>query len=184
MLEGAFSFRGRLGRLQFFLDSLALGVACFLFVVAVAFFVMPAKSTGLAMAVVIGAVVLFAPVVIWVSLSLQARRIRDIGWDPVVVLVGWAALGVLDLVLAKLVPSLAVPDQHGTFIGSFVNLAMSLALLFWPSSDDAGDVSAPPPRMTRLESLGLANGPAVVLPGAAPPPSRPRAQGFGRRNLP
>jgi uncharacterized membrane protein YhaH (DUF805 family) len=180
MFEDAFSFRGRLGRLRFFIDSLALGGLCLVFAVLIAFFVFPARSDGLSLVAFFIGMALCLPIVIWLSLSLYVRRIRDIGWDPLVVILGWVALGVLDFVVARLVPALAAPGNHGTIVGGLLNLALTLAIFFWPGSDNEdGGVPRPVERMTRMEGLGLAQA-ATPLPRNVPP-RQSRPQGFGRR---
>ena len=88
MFEIAFSFRGRLGRLPFFLGSLALGVAAVVGLVALAAGVGVAAKRHEWGAVVLLCVALLPLAVagLWCSLSLHVRRIRDIGWDPAVVI--------------------------------------------------------------------------------------------------
>jgi hypothetical protein len=69
-------------------------------------------------------------------------RIRDIGWDPVCVIPGWIAVAIIDGLVAGKIPAIALGGQHGTIVGALVNLALFLALLFWPSSEH--DNSATP----------------------------------------
>ena len=98
MLDYLFGFNARLGRLHFFLATIALAVAA--------------------------------------TLNLQAMRLRDIGWDPICVIVGWIAIEIIDGIIAMKVPSLSLgPGHHGTVLASIVNLVMGGLLLFWPSSD-------------------------------------------------
>ena len=180
MFEGAFSFGGRIGRLSFFLQGLAMVPAAGIAAAALAFLVYPARRDGLGLAFFIGCAALLGLVAAWYSLSLHVRRIRDIGWDPVVVIVGWIALAVGDPVVAHLVPSLAAGGHHpGTWVGAILNLALSAALLLWPGHDGPDAPLDTGPRMTRVEALGYSSS-----QGAAPVAARPRRpQGFGRRGL-
>jgi hypothetical protein len=59
-------------------------------------------------------------------------RVRDIGWDPVVVMAGWLAIEFVDAIVAE---KMLGPGHYGTMISSIVNLVMTGILLFWPSSD-------------------------------------------------
>jgi hypothetical protein len=66
---------------------------------------------------------------------LQSMRIRDIGWDPVCVIPAWIALMIVDHVAAGRFPAWAIGQEHqGTMLGGLVNLALLLALTFWPSA--------------------------------------------------
>ena len=71
-----------------------------------------------------------------------SMRIRDIGWDPVCVNPGWIAVAIIDGLVASKMPAIALGHQQpGTIVGALVNLALFLALLFWPSAEH--DNSAP-----------------------------------------
>lgn len=104
MLAAVFSFRGRVDRRQFFLGSLALGVVlALLAAMLISFVELPSRPTP---AMVLEAVLLViaAPLAVWSALSLQARRMRDIGWEPLIGLPMWiGAVG-----LAQSLPLLAV----------------------------------------------------------------------------
>ncbi|CCD95280.1 conserved membrane hypothetical protein [Bradyrhizobium sp. ORS 375] len=132
-----FGFNARLGRLQYFLASLALGVITVILAVAVAFLVAttaPQKS-ALAISVPIIAVIGLG---LLANLMLQAMRFRDIGWDPVCVIPAWFAVMALDYVIASRFPEYAATAAHsGTWVGALINLGLCIALLFFPSS--AGD---------------------------------------------
>lgn len=139
MLDIVFGFNNRLGRLQFFLASIVLAVVmtaiCFVVAMSVLRHITPAnvrpedllKSWGTIAAIVFFAVATF---------TLQAMRIRDIGWDPVCVVPAWLALMIVDYVVATRFPHLAINQEHtGTIVGGLVNLVLTLALLFWPGND-------------------------------------------------
>ncbi|HEY3677146.1 MAG TPA: hypothetical protein VGL45_00395 [Bradyrhizobium sp.] len=148
MLGFIFGLNARLGRLHYFLASLAAGVAmtvlCILVVLAV-FQSLPRGGQLSYDAVkwpIIGLVVLFC----LISFTLQSMRIRDIGWDPVCVVPTWIALMAIDFAVARKFPGLAVGREHyGTIVGGLFNFGMTLALLFWPSGDHDGsaDFSEP-----------------------------------------
>jgi hypothetical protein len=100
---------------------------------------------------VIAAAVLF----IWLSFTLHSMRIRDMGWDPVCVIPGWIAAMIIDGVVASKIPAIALlHGQHGTIVGALVNVALFVALLFWPSCepDNAAPTSGDPFRMPDLPS--------------------------------
>lgn len=70
------------------------------------------------------------------TFTLQAMRIRDIGWDPVCVIGGWIAVLVIDVIVATEMPALALgPGHHATIVSSLVNLVMTGILLFWPGNN-------------------------------------------------
>lgn len=139
MLGFVFGLNARLGRLHFFLASVALAI------------VMTAMCFGIAMAVlrttspsmirpeeltgnwaIIAAMIFFG----LATFTLQSMRIRDIGWDPVCVIPAWIALMIVDHVVAGRFPAWAIGQEHrGTMVGGLVNLALMLALTFWPSAD-------------------------------------------------
>ena len=141
MLGFLFGFNARLGRLHYFLASLGLGVLMVALGVAVVgnFLINNNKSASqLAWPLIVLAVIFVAA-----SLSLQCMRIRDIGWDPVLVMPTWIAICIVDHLVATKIPSLSLDPFHsGTVVGSLFNLGMVLALWFWPS----GDHVASPPR--------------------------------------
>ena len=103
---------------------------------------------------VITAAILF----IWLSFTLHSMRIRDIGWDPVCVIPGWIAVAIIDGLVAGKIPAIALGGQHGTIVGALVNLALFLALLFWPSTehDNSAPTSGEPFRTPDLPSRGPA----------------------------
>jgi uncharacterized membrane protein YhaH (DUF805 family) len=146
MLGFIFGFNARLGRMHFFLGTIALAVVmtliCFA-IAGVAFSNMPRgvhPSAEMLMGSwpVIAAGVLFGTA----TFTLQAMRFRDIGWDPVCVIPGWIAVAIVDRIVALKMPALSIGHTHtGTAVGALVNLALLLALLFWPS----GDYEAPTP---------------------------------------
>ena len=139
MLGFLFGFNARLGRMHFFLGTIVLAVVmtaiCFAIAGAV-FQNMPRgvrpNEADLMTWPVIAAIVFFG----LVTFTLQAMRIRDIGWDPVCVIPAWIAVMLVDGMVAGKFPSWSLgPDHHGTVVSALTNLVLFGALLFWPSGD-------------------------------------------------
>ncbi|WP_298257358.1 hypothetical protein [Bradyrhizobium sp.] len=138
MLDLVFGLNARLGRLRYFLACIALGIVmtgvCFALVVSGTIHIPRGSQLTWQMLSwpVLGAIALF----VLVTVMLQAMRVRDIGWDPVVVMAAWFAIVFVDVIVAVKIPDLAIAhDHYGTIVGSLVNLVMTGILLFWPSSD-------------------------------------------------
>jgi len=87
MIEVLFLFGGRLGRLGYFLIGLAISIggSCLLI-----FGLGPLVESGGAPVILALAVTGLA--ILWMSLSLQAARIRDIGLRPLFVILGFVVL--------------------------------------------------------------------------------------------
>jgi uncharacterized membrane protein YhaH (DUF805 family) len=139
MLGFIFGLNARLGRLQYFLSIIGLAVVmtgiCFLMAResfdAAANGIPPSIELIKRPAIIVGIIFLL------ITLTLQAMRFRDIGWDPVCVIPGWFAVLIVDMVVVKKFPGLSLgPDRHGTAVGALVNVALLLALFFWPSVHD------------------------------------------------
>lgn len=143
MLGFVFGLNARLGRLHYFLITIGVAVLmtgiCFVIALqnlSTTHGVPRSIETLKGPAIVLGIIFLL------ITLTLQSMRIRDIGWDPVCVIPGWIAVLIIDMVVANKFPTLSLGHEHqGTAVGALVNLALFLALLFWPSSDYE---SAPP----------------------------------------
>jgi uncharacterized membrane protein YhaH (DUF805 family) len=199
MLEAVFSFRGRINRLQYFLSCVAFGMALIVFAVLAVGLVAAhgglqgaiTATPGLALIGLLA--VLLAPVFLWVSYSLQARRFRDIGWEPLYVIPGWIAIDIVDRLLAKGLPSLAIGSSHDvTPIGGLVNLALVCALLFWPGAANGefnpsvGIDWPEPEEPSRAAPVAPVR---AAVPARSPAPVRaaasvvPAAPSFGRRGL-
>ncbi len=193
MLAAVFSFRGRLNRIQYFLGSWGLGMA--LVVLAVILFVgalggrspgQPQNMASLGLTALFCIVVL-GPIYLWVSLSLQARRFRDIGWEPTYVIPAWIGLDLLDRVAVWAAPPIGVtPDSGVSWLGLLLNLGLGGCLLFWPGRppfdaaavfDDVPEANPPPSRPQ--DQPAMARAPAA--PAARP--ASPAPAGFGRRGL-
>ena len=193
MLGAVFGFGGRLNRLQFFFASLGLGLAVIVLLVPMVFVLVLHRaggfSPGVGVALLLG--VLAILVALWTSLSLQARRIRDIGWNPLLVIPGDIALQVADQLVARAMPHLALgPHRTETLVGALVNLGLALCLLFWPgqggpaqSAPPATSAKAPkPPKAGKAEPSSAAAPIVAARPAANWAIEGPRTT-FGRRGL-
>jgi len=197
MLAAIFSFRGRLNRLQYFVGCCGLGAA--LVVLAVILVVgalggrspdQPQNLASLGL-VALFCIVVLGPTYLWVSFSLQARRFRDIGWEPTVVIPAWIGLGVLDRLAVWAAPTIAITPESGvSWLGLLLNLGLGGCLLFWPGRPDF-DVAAvfddvpPPSQSPSRSSVPPPGQPATARAAFAPAPRAASAApaGFGRRGL-
>ena len=138
MLGFLFGFNARLGRMHYFLATIALAVVMTAICFAIASYVFHSNPGGMTPEMLmmtwptLAAMAFFA----WMTFTLQSMRIRDIGWDPVCVIPAWIALLIVDKVVAARFPAWSLGDDHnGTIVGGLVNLGLVLALTFWPGGD-------------------------------------------------
>ena len=151
MLGFLFGFNARLGRLHYFLATIAVAVVmtvlCFL--VALALFQTMPRGGQLPFDLMTWPIIGLGTLFFLISFTLQSMRIRDIGWDPVCVIPTWIAILVVDFAVARKFPGLSLgPEHYGTVVGGLVNLVTTLALLFWPSGDfdgSAPEIRSPDP---------------------------------------
>src|SRR4030081_1449862 len=107
MLGFLFGFDARLGRMHYFLATIALAVVMTAICFVIAGYVIqntPKEMLSTASLLgwpVIAAVAFFG----WMTFTLQSMRIRDIGWDPVCVIPGWIALLIVDKLVASRIPA-------------------------------------------------------------------------------
>lgn len=147
MLGFVFGLNARLGRLHFFLATVALAILMTAVCVVIAMAVLHHSSPDAirvdelaGSGAVIAAIVVFAVA----TFMLQSMRIRDIGWDPVCVIPAWIALMIIDHLVAVRFPAWAIGGEHqATMVGALVNFALLLALTFWPSADGDGALVNP-----------------------------------------
>ena len=147
MLGFLFGLNARLGRLHFFLVTIALAIVMTVICLAIVMVVIGTTSPSMIRPeylvtnwAIIAAMVFFGLAIF----TLQSMRIRDIGWDPVCVIPGWIALMVVDHLVAARFPAWAIGQEHqGTIVGGLVNLGLLLALTFWPSADSEGAAQNP-----------------------------------------
>ena len=138
MLGTLFCFGGRIGRLKYFLWScIFLPVIFFLMLLILPFIYVFAlhldtSRTTILILMVVPPLALF----LWMNLSLQAARIRDIGWKPLIVIPALLLIDVVDLIVAYFFPALALETKHFTAFSAVVNSALTVALLLTPSAGD------------------------------------------------
>jgi len=179
MLAKLFSFKGRLARLEFLGWSFAAIVAIWLtatFLVATA--IVDFKNSGglgtIAIVFLIGLAMCVA--LIWSGLALAVKRIRDIGYSPLLVIGALILYDIVDMaVLTYFIPMRAFwPFQQYTIIGGTVHLVYFAALLLLPS--EGADVTAEP---------SSSDPPSRAVAAPAPRPSMASAGGprrhFGLR---
>ncbi len=182
MLGFIFGLNARIGRLHYFLSTIGLAIVmtglCVL--IALAAYHANPHGTALSFETVKWPVIGVAGLFIIISLTLQSMRFRDIGWDPVCVIPGWIAVLIIDFVIARKFPGLALgAEHHGTALGAVVNLGLSLALLFWPSGDqDDSTDSFSEPRQ-RPDPWPRGSGSSSVTAARI---ARPNGE-FGRRSF-
>lgn len=190
-----FCFNGRIGRLKFFLNSFIFVPLAIVAIALVApFIAVFGFHAGGSKWDALIFTILIVGALLWVLTSLQAARLRDMGWRPLPVITAIILLDVADLALAYFFPSLALAGKHFTGISSFVNTGFTLVLLFTPGTDDdfnptilLPDVRLPRMRMDFLKGKHSgAPQPAVRSPAMARAP-QPAGAGsratFGRRGL-
>jgi uncharacterized membrane protein YhaH (DUF805 family) len=138
MLGFLFGFNARLGRMHYFLSTIGLAVVMTAVCFAIAGYAVQSTPGGMPLSMglmawpTIAAVIVFS----WMTFTLQSMRIRDIGWDPVCVIPAWIAILIVDKFVAGKIPTWSLGhDHHGTIVGALVNLALFLALMFWPGGN-------------------------------------------------
>ncbi|MBB5575800.1 DUF805 domain-containing protein [Rhizobium paranaense] len=137
MIGNLFCFQGRIGRLKYFLwGYIFLPGAIFLTMLILPFLFIfgfhfdGSKTTALM--IVVPAVAVF----LWTHLSLQVARIRDIGWNPMVIVPAMLSLDVVDVTVGYLFPALALGTKHYTIVSEVINAVYTIALLFTPGDGD------------------------------------------------
>jgi uncharacterized membrane protein YhaH (DUF805 family) len=120
MLTAVFSFRGRLNRRQYFLGNLAVGIVLTLLAATFIGFIelAPTSRPALTMGLTAVLLVVSAPLAMWSAISLQVRRLRDVGLEPLLVMPLW--IGSLGLAQAQ------------PMIVASLTLALLACLYGWP----------------------------------------------------
>jgi uncharacterized membrane protein YhaH (DUF805 family) len=179
MLGFLFGFNARLGRLHFFLSMIALVVVWTATDIAISRYAIQhtpneANPSGHF------AWPLIVPIVgWWIRFTLKSMRMRDIGWDPVCVMPAWIAMVMVDSVVALKVPAWSIGHGHHiTIVGAMIQLALLLALTFWPSGGFEAPTSASGDS-ERTPQGPLQRSNATSLPAARM--ARATGAGFGRR---
>lgn len=189
MLHNILGFGGRMGRLEYFLASLALGFLVMMLVVALVAGFMPQLGHGERgqmprglMIILLGIVL---PIYLWFGLAFQAKRFRDMGWNPIYWIPGSIAACVIIMLLSPFAPGLAL-------IGGLFNILLGLCLLFWPSqptgngdwySGSYHDGPSNPGPVTDRAPAFTPRRPAAPQTSVPPPAFTPAPSGFGRRGL-
>ena len=191
MLAAVFGFGGRINRLQYFLGSLGLGAALIAMMIlafgAMGFHAPTSFSPALGIALLI--VVLGFLASMWVSFSLQARRFRDMGWNPLAAILGWIGVDMVCEILA--LPGLhagghlhpAMTTSYPMMLNGLINLGLSGCLLFWPGADGAAGPPTAKPKAPKPDKASRAE---TYDPAQRAAPAwnvnEPRTS-FGRRGL-
>jgi hypothetical protein len=144
MLGLVFGFNARIGRLQYFLGSVALAIFITMVIFAIAFSAvhgspgLHASAREILLSQLKWPLIAVGAIFVLISFMLQSMGFRVIGWDPVCVIPGWIALVVIDKVIATKFPALSIGhEHHGTIVGAVVNFGLVMALVFWPSGSGA-----------------------------------------------
>jgi uncharacterized membrane protein YhaH (DUF805 family) len=145
MLANLFSFHGRMARLEFLGWSIASLATVFVTTAILVFGgILGAKGlhAGKAQAMVlvfILSAVMFV-MAMWSSLAICAKRIRDMGLSPLVVLGVLIVFDIVDaLVLTRYTSARFFwPFAQYTMVGGIVNVAALAAMLFWPGQGEDG----------------------------------------------
>jgi hypothetical protein len=125
----------------------------------------------------------------WMSFALQAKRIRDIGLSPLMVIVGLMLFSMFDAaVLSRIIHFKLWSLGPNTGIGGLVNLAYLGMLLFWPGESGDGrlrglwpDEPDPAPPAIARPSVAASSSPQPArLQQAVSRPGAPRRE-FGLR---
>ncbi|MFS2180396.1 DUF805 domain-containing protein [Rhizobium pisi] len=177
MLDAIFAFRGRLRRRQYLGASVLiyLVVGC---IITVGFWIMksaPGSKHGIGAGAVLLILAIPALPSFWMSLSIQAARIRDIGWDPRILITASLAINAVAYLVLFLMPEGATTELISKLVKG-ANIAYGLGLLLLPSdyhvpADPTFDAPPAPMRSGRVEAS-----PAQRLPGR-------NGATFGRRGL-
>ncbi len=180
MLGFLFGFNARLGRMHYFLSTIGLAVVMTAVCFAIAGYAVQSIPSGMPLSPGLMAwpLIVTGVVFAWMTFTLQSMRIRDIGWDPVCVIPAWIAILIVDKLVAGKIPAWSLGlEQHGTIVGALVNLALFLALLFWPGGDrehpmpTVGDTRRKPDESSHRRDTASAPAARIARAGA----------GFGRR---
>ena len=179
MLAKLFSFRGRLTRLEFLGWSFG---ATFIFIGVAVLFIVLGVIDGRMSAAVTGLIAIVAVVVaaLWSGLALQVKRIRDMGFGPLMVIGGLMAFEVIDtLMLRRFVHLSFFPGGLHTAVGELVQLAFLGVLLFWPSAGREGAWREEPGDVAPVTPQASAPRPSMAR-ASLPQPGAPRRE-FGLR---
>lgn len=181
MFHAFFGFRLCMGRLAYFLSTSGLAAVSLVLVGGILSLASTFGSESARGPIAIGVGVVFVPLFIWAQCNITGMRVRDIGWNPAVIVPLWVLLTWIDYMLSFLVPELALPNALvGTVIGKILSMLFLLTLLF-KAGKPGGYVDPPADSGKTAEARA-----ARYLPNSAGvvPPSRfdrqERRTSFGR----
>jgi len=170
-----------MGRLQYFLWTVIFGPLLFSVAACIGiFFIVFVLDVDNKDPTFYALVAPFVIMLFWVALSLQAVRIRDIGWRPGVIIPVMFAINFLDFGVAYLAPSLADGTGLHTIVPTIIGILYALVLQFTPTD---GHEMVP----FIIPGLSL---PSVNLdifhksPPEPPVQPKPRQQSFEERRYP
>lgn len=176
MIDVLFKFRGRLTRWKYFLTVVALSLGPVV-VLAPLLYGIAALSGGHppSKVLLIGLSLLVAIPEVWISLSVQTARIRDIGLPPIPVFAAAIVINLLYFFAAKVIPVPSIASAISS-ICAIAGFGWGLALLFLPSHffENSGPDSADP--VTQLKPALARPAPHIRQMDA----NRPM---FGRRGI-
>lgn len=133
MLGYLFLFHGRMGRLQYFLwAAIFVPLIFFLAIIVLGLVLVFVVHDNSKTTIFATAGMLFV-LIFWVETSLEAVRVRDIGWKPGVIIPVFIAINFIDLGVAYVAPGLADDTGLHTIVPSIVNILFMLVLLFTPT---------------------------------------------------
>src|SRR6202171_3995967 len=183
MLGFLFGFNARLGRMHYFLGTIAVAVvttAVFFMIVSYTAQHLPGGVRSSSDVITWPGIIVIA-VFSWITFTLQSMRIRDIGWDPVCVIPAWIALLIIDKLVASKIPAWSFGSEHqGTIVGALINFGLILALTFWPSGEHEGPMPTSGETRRKPPELPLHQGTASA-PAARIGRATGTGTGFGRR---
>lgn len=158
MLHWLFGFRGVEGRVRFLAGVSLLMFSMVIVTVAVAVVAGLAHWPGsIWMPIEVAVVFILGN---WSLLALGTRRLRDMGWSPILVLGGLIVLSVVEYLSPRVAPA-PLGEVLRFPISTLASWALAMALLLWPGCDAEGKV-----RGGANGAMVVASSVAVVLAGA------------------
>ena len=189
MLHNILGFGGRIGRREYFFACLALRLLVSLLSLALIAAFTPHLEYGerapTSAGLMIVLCVFVLPLYLWFALAFEAKRYRDMGWNPLYVMLGSIAAVTIMLLLSLVMPAFV-------FLAALFVTLQNLCLWFWPTAPtgDGGwyngsSYDGPADRRPEIDRMPASTSrrPATVRTSAPPPTFSPAPSGFGRRGL-
>src|SRR4051812_32452590 len=140
MLGFIFGFNARMGRLHYALCSAGVNVASHFGMSLFAGLVIQQMMTTAqppTVAAMAGPLYAIATITVAIQFILRCMRIRDIGWDPVLIVPAWIASVIADKVIAVRFPAWSIGESHlgggylgsGTVVGTLIDIALVALLI-------------------------------------------------------